>query len=48
MTFAALVRDFGDIDAEVAACRTDAALFDFSFMATGRVSGPSAMAAAQA
>lgn len=48
MTFAALVRDYGDIDDEVAACRTDAALFDFSFMATGRVDGPAAMAAVQA
>jgi glycine cleavage system aminomethyltransferase T len=45
--FAALVRDYGDIDAEVAACRTDAALFDFSFMARGTVSGPTAFTAVQ-
>lgn len=45
---AGLTRDFGDIGAEVAACRTDAALFDFSFMARGTVSGPQAFAAVQA
>ena len=48
MTFSTLVRDYGDIDAEVAACRADAAVFDFSFMASGSVSGPAAMAAVQA
>lgn len=47
MIFAALVRDYGDIDAEVAACRTNAALFDFSFMSRGVVSGPGAFAAVQ-
>lgn len=48
MSFAALVRDYGDIDAEVAACRSGAALFDFSFMSRGTVSGPAALAAVQA
>jgi aminomethyltransferase len=42
-----LVHDFGDIDAEVEACRAGAALFDFSFMSSGRVSGPGAIAAVQ-
>ena len=44
---AGLVRDYGDIDAEVTACRTDAVLFDFSFVSRGTVRGPSALAAVQ-
>jgi aminomethyltransferase len=48
VTFSTLVRDYGNIDAEVAACRTNAALFDFSFMASGRVSGPAGMEVLQA
>lgn len=40
---ASVVRDFGDIDGEVRACRTGAALFDFSFVARGRISGPAAL-----
>ena len=44
----AMVRDYGDPWAEARACRTDAALFDFSFMARGRVSGPGALAAIEA
>lgn len=40
-----LVRDYGDIDAEVRACRTDCALFDFSFMSRARISGPGARSA---
>lgn len=36
-------RDFGDVDAEWSACRHAAALFDFSFMARARVSGPGAL-----
>lgn len=48
MDFSVLRRDFGDIDAEARACRAEAALFDFSFMARGRVSGPGALAAVQA
>lgn len=35
-----VVRDFGDVEGEVAACRTKAALFDFSFVSIARVSGP--------
>jgi aminomethyltransferase len=42
-----LIRDFGDIDAEAAACRDDAALFDFSFMSRGASAGPSARDAMQ-
>lgn len=45
---AALVRDYGDPWAEAAACRADAALFDFSFMARGRVRGPAALRAVEA
>ena len=41
---ARVVADYGDIDAEVEACRTAAALFDFSFVARARVAGPSALA----
>jgi aminomethyltransferase len=43
-----LTRDYGDIDAEVAACRNDAALFDFSFMSRGAATGPLARSAVQA
>ena len=35
-----LVRDYGDVESEVAACRERAAVFDFSFMSVARVSGP--------
>jgi hypothetical protein len=35
-----LVRDYGDVESEVAACREHAAVFDFSFMSVARVSGP--------
>ena len=42
-----LIRDFGDIDAEAAACRDDAALFDFSFMSRGVATGAAARAAVQ-
>lgn len=35
-----LVRDYGDVEAEVAACREKAAVFDFSFMSVARISGP--------
>lgn len=41
---ARVVRDFGDIEAEVLACRTAAALFDFSFVARARIEGPAALA----
>jgi aminomethyltransferase len=38
----ALRRDYGDIRAEAASCRSAAALFDFSFMCRVRVEGPGA------
>lgn len=38
-----VVRDYGDVLAEAAACRTSVALFDFSFVARGRLSGPQAL-----
>jgi aminomethyltransferase len=38
----ALRRDYGDIRAEAASCRSAAALFDFSFMSRVRVEGPGA------
>lgn len=41
---ARVVIDYGDIDGEVEACRTAAALFDFSFVARARVAGPQALA----
>jgi glycine cleavage system aminomethyltransferase T len=41
--FDRLVRDYGDVDGEVAACRDRAALFDFSFVSIARVSGPRAL-----
>ncbi len=47
MQLSTLIRDFGDIDAEVAACRDDVALFDFSFMSRGASAGPSARGAVQ-
>jgi hypothetical protein len=40
---ATLVRDYGDIAGEVAACRNAAALFDFSFMHCARIAGPDAL-----
>jgi len=42
---ALLVRDYGDVEDEVRACREKAALFDFSFMSVARVSGPDAVKA---
>jgi aminomethyltransferase len=48
MRLDALTRDHGHIDAEVAACRNDAALFDFSFMSRGVASGPRTRARVQA
>lgn len=39
-----LVRDYGSIDAEARAARTDAALFDFSFMCRARLEGPGCVA----
>lgn len=44
LDIARLVRDYGDPAAEARACRTDCALFDFSFMARGRIRGPDAAA----
>ncbi|MEW5964096.1 MAG: hypothetical protein AB1749_11090 [Pseudomonadota bacterium] len=41
---ARVVGDYGDIEGEVEACRTAAALFDFSFVARARVTGPIALA----
>lgn len=40
-----LVHDYGDVEAEVRACREQAALFDFSFMSMARLSGPDALKA---
>lgn len=40
-----IVSDFGDPEGEARACRSAAALFDFSFMARAVVSGPGALAA---
>lgn len=37
-----LIDDFGDAGAEARACRTDCALFDFSFLESARLSGPRA------
>jgi len=42
---ALLVRDYGDVEAEGAACRKKAALFDFSFISVARVSGAGALGA---
>jgi len=39
----ALVRDYGDADAEARSCRTDCALFDFSFVQRARVAGRDAL-----
>lgn len=44
----AMARDYGDPWAEARTCRESAALFDFSFMARGRISGPGALAAVEA
>lgn len=38
------VADYGDLDGEAAACRNDCALFDFSFVARARITGPQAAA----
>ena len=40
-----LVRDYGDVEGEIVACRSSVALFDFSFMSLARVSGPDALKA---
>jgi aminomethyltransferase len=40
-----LVRDYGDVEFEIASCREQAALFDFSFMAAAWVSGPDSLKA---
>ncbi len=45
---AALVRDYGDAQAEYRAAREAAALFDFSFMARARLRGPGAAACLEA
>jgi glycine cleavage system aminomethyltransferase T len=37
-----LPRDYGDVRAEVAACRSHCALFDFSFLERAAIEGPSA------
>ncbi|MSO84782.1 MAG: aminomethyl transferase family protein [Rhodospirillales bacterium] len=42
LDIARLVRDFGDPEAEARAARNGAALFDFSFIARARISGPGA------
>lgn len=42
LDIARLTRDFGDAEAEAHAARNDAALFDFSFIARGRISGAGA------
>ena len=42
---ATVVRQYGDPDEEVRACRTACALFDFSFVARARLQGPAALAA---
>lgn len=39
----ALVRDYGDVDAEYRAAREAVALFDFSFMSRARLHGPGAV-----
>mgnify|MGYP001974370353 CR=1 FL=1 len=38
-----MIGDYGDIRGEVNACRTSAALFDFSFMFVAKVSGRAAL-----
>lgn len=45
LDLATLVRDYGDIDGEVGACRRACALFDFSFISRARVTGAGALAA---
>ncbi len=42
---ASIIRDYGDPEGEACACRSAAALFDFSFMARATVTGPGALAA---
>lgn len=41
---ASVVRDYGDPFGEAVACRRSAAVFDYSFVARGRISGPDALA----
>jgi len=43
-----LINDFGDPVAEAKACRTDCALFDFSFLECAQVSGPKAQSSLEA
>jgi glycine cleavage system aminomethyltransferase T len=38
-----LVRDYGDIEGEARACRSECALFDFSFVGRARITGPGAL-----
>ena len=38
-----LPRDYGDPEREAHACRTDCALFDFSFVRRARLEGPGAL-----
>lgn len=45
LDIARLVRDFGDPEAEARAARAEAAVFDFSFLARGRITGKAAAAA---
>ena len=40
-----LVRDYGDVEGEIVACRSSVALFNFSFMSLARVSGHDALKA---
>jgi glycine cleavage system aminomethyltransferase T len=40
-----LVRDYGDVESEIASCRKQAAVFDFSFMSAAWVSGPDSLKA---
>ncbi|MCB1503960.1 MAG: hypothetical protein KDJ47_03195 [Hyphomicrobiaceae bacterium] len=42
---AKIVADYGDARQEALACRTDAALFDFSFMSRAIIQGPGSLAA---
>jgi glycine cleavage system aminomethyltransferase T len=41
--FRNLISDYGDVAGEVSACRTSAALFDFSFMFLAKISGPGSL-----
>jgi aminomethyltransferase len=38
-----LIVDYGDLQAEIASCRNAAALFDFSFISSARISGPDSL-----